>query len=82
MVVGDDGKLVRCYINNLEFINNIMRFVKEIFFKENFCIFQFNKIQFIQNVFKVVYVNQMEELYFAIFGLSDVYILVDYVSYL
>lgn len=33
MVVGDDGKLLCCYINNLEFINNVMKFVKEIFLK-------------------------------------------------
>lgn len=38
MVVEDDGKFVRCYFNNLELMNNVMRFVKETFFKENFCI--------------------------------------------
>lgn len=82
MVVGDDGKPVRCYTNNSESINNIMRSAKETFLKENPCISQLNKIQFTQNVFEVVHANQMEELHSAIAGLSDVYILADHARYL
>ena len=75
MVVGDDGKPLRCYTDNSESINSIMRSARETFLKENPCISQLNKIQFTQNVFEDVhYANQMEELHSAIAGLSGVYI--------
>lgn len=79
MVVGDDGKPVRCYISNSESINNVMRSAKETLLKENPCISQLNKIQFTQNVFEVVHAHQMEELHSAIAGVSDVYILANQV---
>lgn len=82
MVVGDDGKPARCYSNNSESMNNVMRSAKETFLKENPCISQLNKIQFTQNVFEVVHAHQMEELHSAIAGLSDEYILADHASYL
>lgn len=82
MAVGDNGKPLRCYTNNSESMNNVMRCAKETFLKENPCISQLNKIQFTQNVFEVVHAHQMEELHSAIAGLSDEYILADYARYL
>lgn len=38
MVLGDNSKLVRCYMNNLEFMNNVMRVVKEMYLKGNLCV--------------------------------------------
>ena len=82
MVVEDDGKPARCYSNNSESMNNVMRSAKETFLKENPSISQLNKIQFTRNVFEVVHAHQMEELHSAIAGLSDEYILADYATYL
>jgi len=82
MVVEDDGKPARCYSNNSESMNNVMRSAKETFLKENPCISQLNKIQFTRNVFEVVHAHQMEELHSAIAGLSDEYILADHATYL
>jgi len=82
MVLGDNGKPVRCYTNNSESMNNVMRSAKETYLNGNPCVSQLNKFQFTKNVFEVVHAPQMEELHSAIAGLSDNYILADYASYL
>ena len=82
MVLGDNGKPVRCYTNNSESINNVMRSAKETYLNGNPCVSQLNKFQFTKNVFEVVHAHQMEELHSAIAGLSDNYILADYARYL
>ena len=82
MLLGDNGKRVRCYTNNSESMNNVMRAAKETYLKGNPCLSQLNKFQFTKNVFKVVHAHQMEELHSAIAGLSDDYILADHASYL
>ena len=82
MVLGDNGKPVRCYTNNSESMNNVMRSAKETYLNGNPCVSQLNKFQFTKNVFEVVHAHQMEELHSAIAGLSDNYILADYARYL
>ena len=61
MVLGDNGKPVRCYTNNSESMNNVTRAAKETYLKGNPCVSQLNKFQFTKNVFEVVYAHQMEE---------------------
>lgn len=70
MVVGDN-KPLRCYTNNSESMNNVMRSAKDTFLKQNPCVSQLNKIQFTQNVIEVVHAHQMEEMHSAIAGVSD-----------
>ena len=82
MVLGDNGKPVRCYANNSESMNNVMRSAKETYLNGNPCVSQLNKFQFTKNVFEVVHAHQMEEPLSAIAWLSDNYILADYASYL
>ena len=82
MVLGDNGKPVRCYTNNSKSMNNVMRAAKETYLKGNPCVSQLNKFQFTKNVFEVVHAHQMEDLHSAIAGLSDDYILADHASYL
>ena len=72
MVLGDNSKPVRCYTNNSESMNNVMRAAKETYLKGNPCVSQLNKFQFTKNVFEVVHAHQMEDLHSAIAGLSDV----------
>ena len=72
MVLGDNSKPVRCYTNNSESMNNVMRAAKETYLKGNPCVSQMNKFQFTKNVFEVVHAHQMEDLHSAIAGLSDV----------
>ena len=80
MGLGDDGKPLPCYINNSESMNNVMKSAKENFLKQKpLCL---AAEQFTQNVFKVVYAHQMEEMHSAIAGVSDEYALADHARYL
>ena len=82
MAIGDDGKPLHCYTNNSESMNNVMKSAKATFLKQNPCVSQLNKIQFMQNVFEVVHAHQMKGMHSAIAGVSDEYVLADHARYL
>ena len=73
MVQGDDGKALRCYTNNSESMNKVLKSAKEAYGRSNQGVVSLNKIQFTKHVFEVVHSHEQEELKSAISGLSDEY---------